>query len=185
MYRFALRPGWILSHLFVLALVAVFVSLGLWQLRRLDEKRDQNELVTSRITQPVADAAILPEPGDAGRAADLEFRRVRVTGRFLADEQVLVRSRSLDDSPGSWVLAPLQTGEGTVVVVNRGWIANNGAFDAVPTEYTTPRGTVTVTGIVMQTRSGTGSDPRIQPPDVSPAWPGWTWPTTPARSTRP
>ena len=32
MYRFALRPKWILSHLFVIGLAVLFVNLGFWQL---------------------------------------------------------------------------------------------------------------------------------------------------------
>ena len=33
-YRFALAPKWIVSHLFVLALIITMINLGLWQLRR-------------------------------------------------------------------------------------------------------------------------------------------------------
>ena len=42
-YRFALRPKWILSHLFVVALVVLMINLGFWQLRRLDQRRARGE----------------------------------------------------------------------------------------------------------------------------------------------
>ena len=51
MYRFLLRPLWILSHLFVLACVVAFVSLGLWQLRRLDERKAYNAQVRAAQTR--------------------------------------------------------------------------------------------------------------------------------------
>ena len=51
--RFLLSPRWLLSHLFVVLLVVTMVNLGFWQLRRLDEKRDRNALIESRMDQPV------------------------------------------------------------------------------------------------------------------------------------
>jgi len=165
-YRFVLRPRWIVSHLFVLALVLTMVNLGFWQLRRLDEKRQHNDRVRGRITQPVAALDDLPGASEAGAveaAASTEFRRVRVSGSFVGSEQVLVRSRSLDDSPGSWVLAPLRTENGTLVIVNRGWIANDGTFDAVPRPFSAPSGRVTVSGIVMRTQTRGRFGP-IDPP---------------------
>ncbi|WCO65393.1 SURF1 family protein [Iamia majanohamensis] len=149
MYRFALRPWWIVSHLFVLALVVTFVGLGLWQLDRLDERRDRNAELAARIDQPeVALAELVPE-GDAAVSEDqVEDRRVTATGTYRPDEAVLVRGRSLRDSPGSWVLVPLELADGRVVAVNRGWIRNDGRYSAVPEEYAAvPAGEVTVTGL--------------------------------------
>lgn len=154
MYRFALRPRWVLSHLIVAALAITLVSLGFWQLRRLDDKRNYNDRVRARSALPEAVIDDLLSPQDSAlAAARVEFRRVRVTGTFAGNEQVLVRSRSFDDSPGSWVLAPLRTDDGTLVVVNRGWIANNGIYDAVPPDFAVPVGEVTVTGMLMRSQT--------------------------------
>ena len=43
MYRFLLRPKWIILHVVVLALVVTMINLGLWQLRRLGERQDFNQ----------------------------------------------------------------------------------------------------------------------------------------------
>jgi surfeit locus 1 family protein len=152
-YRFALRPKWILSHIFVLTMVVVMINLGLWQINRLHEKRDRNADVTARTDQPVAEAADLAEPGDFDGATTLEFRRATATGTYLADQQVLIRARSRDSAPGSWVMTPLQLEDGTVLVVNRGWISNGGEFEAVPDQYAAPSGTVTATGLVRKTET--------------------------------
>ena len=56
-YSFLWKPRWILSHLFILALVVTFVNLGFWQLRRLDERRTYNALVESRQDLPAATVA--------------------------------------------------------------------------------------------------------------------------------
>ena len=160
-YRFAARPWWIVSHLFVLALVAAMVTAGIWQLHRLDERRSVNDAVIARTADPVGPVESLVEVGD-DHTDELEYRRVTATGTYLADEEVLVGAPSRDGVPGSWVFTPLELEEGIGVAVNRGWISNNGELDAVPDSVTAPEGTVTVTGVVRltETRSGLGaSDP--------------------------
>lgn len=149
MYRFALRPWWIVSHLVVLAIVVSFVSLGLWQLRRLDEVRERNAQLAERLDQAPVDVEELVSADASG----LEDRRVTATGTYRADEVVLIRGRSLDDAPGSWVVVPLDLGDGRVVAVNRGWFRNDGRFTEVPATYrAVPAGEVDVEGLLHPTQ---------------------------------
>lgn len=160
-YRFVLQPKWMLSHLFVLTLVVVMVNLGFWQLRRLDEKKDRNRRITSRSAQPARPISRVLTPRNSfDDAGPVEFRPVTVTGHFRAAQELLVRSRSLADAPGSWVLTPLVMADGTAVVVNRGWISNEGRFDAVPAPYRAPSGEVTVTGLIRLTEVRGSFGPR-------------------------
>lgn len=152
-YRFTLRPWWIVSHLFVLALVLAMVSAGLWQLRRLDEKRHQNDVVEARTALEAVDVEGLAEPGDFEAADALQYRRVTATGEYMVEDEVLVRSRSLNGAPGSWVLTPVLLGDGTAVVVNRGWISNSGGLEAVPAPSAAPAGPVEVSGLVRLTET--------------------------------
>jgi len=166
-YRFALGPGWIISHLFVGATIVAMVFFGFWQLDRLDQRRDRNDRVTARIDEPVVEVLALgdPEVYESSDGADpFEFRRVRATGTYVPEEEVLVRSRSLNAAPGSWVLTPLLLDDGTAVAVNRGWIPNSGGLEAVPDEYRAPAGEVTVTGLVRPTEQR-GSFGSTDPPD--------------------
>ena len=55
MYRFALRPKWLLFHLLVVVLVVVMVNLGIWQLHRLQDRRAFNDDVRTRSSMPVVD----------------------------------------------------------------------------------------------------------------------------------
>lgn len=149
-----LRPKWILSHLFVLALIFGMVEAGFWQIRRLDQKKDHNRSYTERTAEPAVPVTslIMPHSTDAQDAA-AEFRRVTATGHYRPDQEVIVRGRSQDDDPGSWVLTPLQLSDGTAVVINRGWIANDGSFTSVPRTFRAPTTQVTVTGIVQRTQT--------------------------------
>jgi len=150
-YRFALQPKWILSHLFVLALVVTMINLGLWQAGKYEDKKAANKVVRERLAAPIADIASVIRPTDPySKATALQNRPVRVSGVFEAD-QMLVRGRSLDQEPGSWVLTPLRRSDGSLVIVNRGWIRNDGSLTAVPAYEPVPTGTVTVTGLLQPT----------------------------------
>jgi surfeit locus 1 family protein len=65
----------------------------------------------------------MPAPASwpAITAASDEYLRVTVAGRFLNDRETLVKAVT-DDGAGFWVLTPLQTSEGTVVLINRGFV---------------------------------------------------------------
>ena len=76
MYRFLLRPRWLAFHALCLAAMVAMANLGLWQLRRLDERTAFNDRVT-------ANAAASPAPVDELLALptdDAEYRRTVVTG---------------------------------------------------------------------------------------------------------
>jgi cytochrome oxidase assembly protein ShyY1 len=163
-YRFALRPRWIISHLFVLLLVVTMVNLGLWQIRRLDERRDRNRVVEEHIARaPVPLGDLLTTGSDGGEVKDAAYRRVTVTGTYEPDDQVLVRGRSLEGNPGSWVLTPLRQADGSLVVVNRGWIANDGTYDAVPRSFAPAEGPVRVEGLVQEPQTRGSFGPKDPP----------------------
>ena len=155
-YRFALRPRWILSHLFVLVMLVAMIAAGFWQLDRLQQRRDRNAEIVARSERPAADVRDLG--ADAGyastdAAARFEFRRVTATGTYLADDEVLAGQPSRGGDPGSWVLTPLRLDDGTIVAVNRGWIPNGGRYDSVPDQYRAPSGEVTVSGLVRRSEA--------------------------------
>lgn len=155
MYRFLLRPRWILSHLFVLLVCVAMINMGLWQLRRLDEKRAHNATITTAMAEPARPiSTVLPE-GASSTAAQLaaaEYRPVVVVGTYRADEQVLVMNRTNNGAPGYWVVTPLVQADGTAVVVLRGWIPYSFTPDGPWDEFAPPTGTVAVQGIVRQSQ---------------------------------
>ncbi|HEY8523979.1 MAG TPA: SURF1 family protein [Acidimicrobiales bacterium] len=146
--RFLLGPKWLLSHLFVVVLIVVMINLGFWQLRRLDEKRDRNDLIESRMDQPEVAVDDLLAADDGDLAVDeARFRRVTATGTYEDDDTVEVRNQSLDGSPGAWLVTPLRLAGGERVGVIRGFVGfePDGSFAPAPA----PEGRVTVTGLVM------------------------------------
>lgn len=140
MYRFALRPRWLVGHAIVLLLVLLMGSLGVWQLRRLDERRAANaEVRRGAATTAPLGAVLSADAADVGQA---RYRRVEVRGTFDRQKELSVRFRTNHGLPGYDVVTPLLTGPGVAVLVNRGWRPLE--VDATPP----PAGDVVVTGLV-------------------------------------
>jgi len=154
-YRFLLKPRWILSHLFVLVAVGTMINLGFWQLNRLDERKAGNAVVTNAMRQqPQPLATVLPE-GTATTTEQLQaadYQPVYITGTYRADEQVLVTNRTNNGSPGYWVVTPLVLADGTAVAVNRGWVPYSYLEEGPWDDFAPPPGTVTVQGLLRQSQ---------------------------------
>lgn len=115
----------VLPAALTLAALAVLVSLGDWQLRRLSWKEDLIARVAERPSGPVDD---VPSRSDwpGLDLADAEYRPYRLSGHFLHDSEALVFT-SLSDprgefgGPGYWVVTPFALATGGTVLVNRGF----------------------------------------------------------------
>ena len=163
MYRFVLRPVWLLSHVFAITLVVLFVNLGFWQLRRHDEKVERNATITARSEE--ADGA---DRGDPARTGDRRPTAAPVPagvrrGDLHHRPDVLIDNRSNDGLPGAWIVTPLRLEDGTVLAVSRGFQRfDSGVIDPPPP----PAGLVEVVGTVLpwdQRECGIRTDDRARP----------------------
>ena len=139
-----LRLG-LISLLGVLTVTGL-LALGVWQVERRAMKLDLIQRVTERLAQTAQ-----PPPGpDAWSNVDrqtAEFRRVRVTGSYLQMNDVLVQAVTVLGA-GYWVLTPLRSERGFIVLINRGFVPMD-RRDA-DGEHA-PVGVVTVTGLLRLT----------------------------------
>jgi cytochrome oxidase assembly protein ShyY1 len=103
MYRFMLRPRWILSHVLVLALIISMINLSMWQVRRLDQKKATNRQIVHNTKVPPLDLAAAVAAVGKGGADGMKFRRVSATGTYEAGKEVAIRGHTLDGAPGRWV----------------------------------------------------------------------------------
>jgi surfeit locus 1 family protein len=158
--RWLLAPRWLLAHVVVIGLAILFINLGFWQLRRLEERRLDNAVGESRFAAEPMDLTLLLEASGEDRES-LEFRRATARGVFQPDEEVLIRSQVHQGVAGFHVITPLLGEGGAAVLVNRGWVPL-GLDDVPVTAAPPPSGTVTVTGWVRppETRQTLGpTDP--------------------------
>jgi surfeit locus 1 family protein len=142
------RPVSPLLALVALLGVATLIALGVWQIERRALKLALIERVEQRIhavPQPMPAPASWPAIG----AAHDEYRRITVTGRFLHDRETLVQAVT-EEGPGFWVLTPLQTADGTVVLINRGFVPPE-RRDPQSRRESSPNMPVTITGLLRLT----------------------------------
>ncbi|GAA0404699.1 SURF1 family protein [Microbispora corallina] len=156
MYRFLLTPRWIGFHLLVLALIPAFLFLGRWQWGRFEERSASS----ARITANLASAPVPLDRLDAigGSVPESrEYRLVTATGRFDTAHEVVVRRRTQNSQVGYYVVTPLVTPQGAVLV-NRGWVPMGATAEAAPAVPAPPSGEVTVTGRLRpsETEDSTG-----------------------------
>ena len=110
---------------------AGFFALGTWQIFRLQWKLALIERVEQRVHAAPAAAPASAQWPQLNAEAD-DYRRVQLNGVYLqgSDTQVLA---SLDRGIGYWVLTPLCTADGGIVMVNRGFIrAGSGGWAPQP-----------------------------------------------------
>jgi len=106
-----------------LVVVAVLVALGIWQVERRAWKLDLIARVEARVhAPPVAVPPQVDWPNVT--AASTEYRHVQVSGVFLDVRPALVQAVTALGG-GFWMLAPLRTANGDVVLVNRGFIPSD------------------------------------------------------------
>ncbi len=136
---------------FAAAASTVLVALGTWQVQRLAWKEALIAAADARAGAAAVDPPPLADwPGF--RPDDHIYRKVTLTGRFRHDQEIhvyttLTRPKGDYGGPGYWVMTPLARDDGTIIIVNRGF---------VPLDFKAPAtraagqvaGRVTVTGLM-------------------------------------
>lgn len=155
--RFLVSRRWIVFALVVVFLAWVAWRLGEWQFHRLDDRKERNAIIERNEKAGADPVSEVMAPGEPVAAAD-EWRIVEATGTYAVDDTVIVRYRTREGEAGVDVVVPLETTDGTTLLVDRGWYAtdNRGATRADVPEP--PSGEVTVTGWVRRDAEGDSTE---------------------------
>ncbi|MBU1645406.1 MAG: SURF1 family protein [Gammaproteobacteria bacterium] len=132
--------------LLVAALVAGFISLGLWQFAKYQHKT----AVQAELDQRGRDA-LIAMPRRPASADFLRHRHVELTGEFEAARQILIDNRvdPATERAGYHVVTPLRlAGSDMRVLVNRGWVPAAADRRILP-DVAPPSGEVTLSGIAV------------------------------------
>ncbi|MBV6322359.1 SURF1 family protein [Duganella violaceipulchra] len=137
-FRFKLIP-----FVATVLVVALGIQLGNWQQRRAAQKI----VLQTKLTQGNASAPVQLD-GAPLAAEAVEFRRVSVTGEFVANWPLYLDNRPSAGRSGFYLLMPFKiAGTGMHVLVARGWLPRDPADRARLPAYATPSGTVTLQGM--------------------------------------
>ena len=140
--------------------LGVLIGLGLWQLDRLEWKEGliaRIEARTERRPVSLERAIALTK-----ELRDPSYYPVRVEGRFHHQRERYLYTISLDGQPGWHVITPLETVDGHVVLVDRGFVPDALRDPASRSEGQVEK-VVTVTGLLRVPES-----PSLFVPDNDP-----------------
>lgn len=123
----------LISTLVVIIVVLVSLFLAHWQSGRIDEKKALQTRYESMLKAPALDLNTLNNQAFLA-LAEQEWQKVRVSGEFLEEYQLLLDSQVYQGKPGYHVIVPLHiTGSDYHILVNRGWIAAGDNRNRLPT----------------------------------------------------
>ncbi|KAK5955855.1 surf-like protein [Knufia fluminis] len=132
----------------ILALIPItaFV-LGSWQVQRLDWKSKLIAKFEDRLVRPPLP---LPPQIDPSVIDEFDYRRVRATGRYRHDREMLVGPRMHDGKDGYFVITPLERENGSTILINRGWVSKEQRFQQDRDPSSLPQGEITVSGLLRE-----------------------------------
>lgn len=142
-WAFALSRRWL--RYLALAVIFAIACAGLawWQLERRAEKVAEVQRIEQNYdAEPVPLSSVIDSL--TGYRPSDEWRPVELVGRYETDQQLLVRNRPRGGNPGFEVLAPLRLADGSVFVVDRGWLPVESSALAPDSIPDPPAGEVTV-----------------------------------------
>ena len=119
-----IRPAAVVVIMMTVILTGLLLALGTWQVKRLSWKLDLIQQVEQRAHAAPVDPPAPSQWASLTNPADYEYRRVRVAGIFRHQDEVQVYTVS-DLGPGYWVMTPLQRDDGSLVIVNRGFVPSD------------------------------------------------------------
>ncbi|QCQ91582.1 SURF1 family cytochrome oxidase biogenesis protein [Rhodococcus sp. SGAir0479] len=159
--KFLLRPGWLALAAVVAGFAFMcFTVLAPWQLGKNTRTSERNGLLEQSIN---ADAVPIDSLiAGTGPAPSDEWRKVAATGTYEPGGDILVRLRSVEESPAYEVLTPMLLTDGQTMLVNRGYVRPLQGTEAPPIPPA-PTGQVTVEGrIRMSEGTVPGKEPIVE-----------------------
>ena len=140
----------VLAGILAAGAAIVCVRLGFWQLDRHQQRAAQNAVIEERLSEaPLRIDASL----DLNRDSH-EFRRARAEGFFDYSREVIEQGRVVNGVPAVYVVTPLVTRNGGILLVERGYALSP---DARGVDVATLReaNSVVVEGVLVRLDGGT------------------------------
>ena len=118
----------------------LFLALGIWQVQRLGWKHDLIARVDARVNAAPVEAPDALTWQAAG-PKEHEYRHVRIHGQWLTGLEIRVQAVT-EAGAGRWLLRPLRRDDGSIVLVNLGFVPEQWHGDPAPS------GEASVTGLL-------------------------------------
>ena len=133
-------PLWL--TVFTASALIILLSLGTWQIYRLDWKNDLiNEYNHSFNKEPINLSEI------SNNSNFFNYRRIKVSGKLNHKNEIHVIGKTYEGNAGFHIITPLTTEDGSTILVNRGWVPKK-YIKRETRLFSLPKGIVEVVGLV-------------------------------------
>lgn len=112
-FKFRFTPSWLMMSLATL-FFTLFLWLGFWQIHRADEKSAM--LATQKVQ-----ASLPPTAWNKNKKLPLQYEPIKLEGTYLT-QLFLLDNQHYQHQFGYNVLSPLLLDDGSVVMIDRGWV---------------------------------------------------------------
>lgn len=136
-FKYRFTPSWLmllLASLFFL----LFLRLGFWQIQRADEKE---KMIAAQTVQE----QLAPRQWSKSEKLPVQYERIKLAGTYL-DAILLFDNQHHQHQFGYDVLSPLELEDGSVVLIDRGWVPGDITRRVFPTAKI-PTGLVQLQGV--------------------------------------
>lgn len=114
----------------VLAMFALCLRLGVWQLDRAAQKH----ALLARYEAGSQHVKSLPDPFPKDAKGQWQYQTVSLTGQFLNDKVILIENKVYRSRPGFEVIVPFElAGSNKIILISRGWIPRGEKYTDTPT----------------------------------------------------
>jgi surfeit locus 1 family protein len=109
-------------------LAALFIKFGSWQMHKAEYKLSLQKQYNKYDLNEAEDL-----PRNFSNPDELRYKKVRVSGRYLPQYEILLDNQFDGERSGYYVITPLQIeGSKDIVLINRGWIEASENHAQVP-----------------------------------------------------
>lgn len=147
-WKVVFSTKWLVALGLTVVFAIITTMFGLWQWDRRGQAVAEIERVENNWDAPavaVDDLLEANQPFDD----DLKWRPVVLTGEYLAEEQLLVRTRPRGGQVGFDVVVPFRAESNSFYLVSRGWVPTGESDDLPDRVPAPPNGVVEVVGRVI------------------------------------
>lgn len=151
--RLLFNRRWWWTTLLVLVGMALLARLGVWQLNRLSQRREENKTLIQQLNAPPVEISGNNLPAATSELID---RSAQVEGEFDYENEIILTQQRYQDRLGEHLITPLII-EGTemAILVDRGWIPYGDTGDEDVLNYNEEKG-ASVRGVIQASETISG-----------------------------
>ena len=151
---YLVKPGLRGFFAFFIITFIFLLTLGTWQLRRLEWKNDLIHSINQNLAKPPVDIDDLVTD-TISKEQSPDYRRFTITGTLENEKPFRILSKVHKDQLGYHLIVPFTLSNGARLLVNLGWMP----LDKSIKDITFPESPITISGIAKSTTGRTSYTP--------------------------